>query len=313
MQRHPSLRAVNLNLIPILRALLKEVSVTRAGKSLSLSTSATSGALAELRVLLDDPLLVRVGRSLRLTRRSEELIGAVEEACVALENILQLSAFTPAKAERSFVVATPDYVSFLLSQPLTEALRAQAPGISVRFVDVPGDLEKQLAFGVIDLGIADVSHWDWSGVSTSGSFMDRLVGVVDRHHPLAGTAPDSVALARYACIQWDPGLDLGARVAELGLVLPLVGPITNVLSQRFTSMPLLAVESDLVAIVPKALADRLIRILPITLIELPFERFAIETAVIWSTAQESDAAHRWFRALTAQALGTVMGGEGSAA
>jgi len=306
MQRHPSLRAVNLNLIPILRALLREVSVTRAGMSLSLSTSATSGALAELRILLEDPLLVRVGRSLRLTHRAEQLVGPVEQACVALENAPQVSAFTPATAESRFVVATPDYVSFLLTQPLTEALRAQAPGINVRFVDVPSDLEKQLAFGGIDLGIADVSHWDWAGVSTAGSFLDRLVGVVDRHHPLAGTAPDAVALARFACIQWDPGLDLGARAANLGLELPVVGPITNVLSQRFTSMPLLAVESDLVAIVPRALAERLRRILPIAIVELPFERFTIETAVIWSTAQESDAAHRWFRELTAQALAKVM-------
>ncbi len=309
MQRHPSLRAVNLNLIPVLSALLREVSVTRAGKALALSTSATSGALAELRLLLDDPLLVRVGRSLRLTHRAEQLIGPVEQACAALENVLQFSAFTPATAARSFVVATPDYVSFLMSQPLTEALRAQAPGISVHFVDVPGDLEKRLAFGGIDLGIVDVSHWDWTGVSASTPLSDRLVGVVDRHHPLAGSAPDSTALARFPCIEWDPGLDLGPRVAELGIVSPVLGPITNVLSQRLTTMPLLAVDSDLVAIVPKALADRLSRILPIAVIELPYERFTIETAVLWNTAQESDAAHRWFRELAIEALGKVMGKE----
>ncbi len=62
-----SLESTNLNLIPVLRALLREESVVGAAKQVSLSQPAVSGALARLREVLDDPLLVRVGRSMRLT------------------------------------------------------------------------------------------------------------------------------------------------------------------------------------------------------------------------------------------------------
>src|SRR6185295_16428455 len=62
-----NLSAIDLNLLVILRALLNERHVTRAAQRIGLSQSATSHALARLRELLGDPLLVRSGRALTLT------------------------------------------------------------------------------------------------------------------------------------------------------------------------------------------------------------------------------------------------------
>ena len=65
-----TLRSQNLNLIPILQALLHSESVVGAANDVHLSQPAISGALARLRDALDDPILVRVGRGMRLTPRS---------------------------------------------------------------------------------------------------------------------------------------------------------------------------------------------------------------------------------------------------
>jgi len=62
MLHDPSLSSIDLNLLVVLRALLRERHVTRAASSVGLSQSATSHALARLRELCDDPLLVRHGR-----------------------------------------------------------------------------------------------------------------------------------------------------------------------------------------------------------------------------------------------------------
>ena len=64
------LSAVDLNLLVVLRALLQERHVTRAAARVGLSQSATSHALARLRAIYSDPLLVRRGRALALTPRA---------------------------------------------------------------------------------------------------------------------------------------------------------------------------------------------------------------------------------------------------
>ena len=61
---------VDLNLLVVLDALLREKNVTRAAESLHLSQPATSTALARLRRVLGDELLFKNGRHLELTPRA---------------------------------------------------------------------------------------------------------------------------------------------------------------------------------------------------------------------------------------------------
>ena len=72
-----SLSGVDLNLLVALDALLTERNVTRAAERMSLGQSAMSAALARLRKQLGDPLLVREGRTYRLTSLAESLVEAM--------------------------------------------------------------------------------------------------------------------------------------------------------------------------------------------------------------------------------------------
>ena len=113
-----SIESTNLNLIPILRALLREESVVGATRQVSLSQPAVSGALARLHEVLDDPLLVRVGRSMRSRRRAEKMKLHVEHICSEIEQLFEPEVFDPGTADIAFVVAAPDYLAFLLSKAL---------------------------------------------------------------------------------------------------------------------------------------------------------------------------------------------------
>jgi DNA-binding transcriptional LysR family regulator len=64
---------LDLNLLVALRALLAERHVTRAAARVSLTQPAMSHALARLRAVLGDPLLVRTRSGLQLTPRAESL------------------------------------------------------------------------------------------------------------------------------------------------------------------------------------------------------------------------------------------------
>ena len=68
-----ALAGVDLNLLVALDALLSERSVTRAGRRVSVTQSAMSGALSRLRGLFGDELLVRAGQSMQLTPFAESL------------------------------------------------------------------------------------------------------------------------------------------------------------------------------------------------------------------------------------------------
>lgn len=56
-----NIKALDLNLLIVLDALLNEHSVTRAGAKMGLSQSATSHALGRLREFFQDPLPILLG------------------------------------------------------------------------------------------------------------------------------------------------------------------------------------------------------------------------------------------------------------
>lgn len=74
-----ALAALDLNLLPVLDALLETHSVTESGRRLGLSQPAVSRALARLRAALDDELLVRTGRVMVPTPRALALQQPLRE------------------------------------------------------------------------------------------------------------------------------------------------------------------------------------------------------------------------------------------
>jgi DNA-binding transcriptional LysR family regulator len=71
--REVDLRAVDLNLLVMLEALLEEKNVTRAAGRLKMSQPAASRALARLRALFSDALLVEGPGGYVLSARAEEM------------------------------------------------------------------------------------------------------------------------------------------------------------------------------------------------------------------------------------------------
>src|SRR5258706_1474647 len=123
---------VDLNLLPLLDALLTERHVTRAAEAVGLSQPAASRALGRLRALFGDPLLVRSGQGLALTPRAEAVRDPVRRALALVEGAVATPAtFDPAVARRTVRVKIDDYSELLLFPGLLERLTRSAPGIDV--------------------------------------------------------------------------------------------------------------------------------------------------------------------------------------
>src|SRR5579859_1263038 len=97
-----NLSALDLNLLAVLHAVLEERSATRAAKRLHVTQSAVSNALARLRVVIGDPLVVRNGRGIVPTPRAQELAPAIAEVMAKLASALDRGkTFAPERTTRT--------------------------------------------------------------------------------------------------------------------------------------------------------------------------------------------------------------------
>ena len=104
------LRNIYLNLLVVLDALLSEKHVTRTGVRLHLSQPAISHSLNKLRVLLDDPLLIRQGNEVVLSAMAQNLRAPLKAILGQIETLLGQSLdFVPADSQRTFRLAMSDY------------------------------------------------------------------------------------------------------------------------------------------------------------------------------------------------------------
>ena len=127
------LNRFDLNLLVALDALLTERNVTRAAERVFIAQPAMSRALARLRRQFDDPLLIRVGRELRLTPVAQALIEPVRDALLQVQAALGTRpAFDPARSQRVFSLMVPDFVAPLLMPGVLRNLMAESDSVQVR-------------------------------------------------------------------------------------------------------------------------------------------------------------------------------------
>jgi DNA-binding transcriptional LysR family regulator len=303
-----SLRAVNLNFIPVLRALLRYQSISEAAAAVNLSQPTVSVALARLRETLGDPLLVRVGRRMELTKRARDLIKPVEDACDALEAALMTPLFDASLAVRSFSISTSDHISALLGPPLVAALARQAPGITPHFIGYTADMGVRHRLGEVDLTIMPrqmVELFGYQELRIKHLFKEEFVDVIGPRHKLAAQERVTAAeAALYKRAIFSPSVQLRETFGQAyGIPGPSDGAFgtqPSIAAKFEQLMPLLmmAALGDMIVTIPRYLALRLqgyfgLRIIGET---LP----PIDICLSWSPILETDPAHRWFRTLLAE-------------
>jgi LysR family transcriptional regulator, nod-box dependent transcriptional activator len=288
-----NLSQVDLNLLVALDALLKERNVTRAGRKLGLSQPAMSAALSRLRLLLNDPLLERVGREYRLTPIAAKLVDPLQSILASIERTLAHNApFDPASARRSFRIAGSDYVALLLMQPLMQRLGAIAPGLKIKFQRAGQDTAKSLAERRLDLAIQPAgAHRDfesevlfqdewlcavWSGNTEVGKRITReqfcsLPHAAYSHAPFGYTAAD---------------VFVGALARELRV---------QVMIDSFAALPMMLRGTQLVTLVQSKLGEQLQKSADIRLMKPPVPVEKLVVMMWWNRLYSDDSAHSWLR------------------
>jgi len=283
----------DLNLLVTLDALLAEGSVAGAARRLRLSPSAMSRALARLREVTGDPLLVRAGRGLVPSPRALELrerVGPlVQDAQAALRPAKKLQL---KKLDRWFTLRTSEGFVENFGAPLLAHIRHEAPGVRLRFMPKLDKDSALLRDGTVDLETGVVGQSIGPEVRTQALFRDRFVGVVRKGHRLCkGTiTPARYAAERHVCIS-RRGVDKGLvdeALASLGLKRELAAAVGG-----FSAALALARASDLVASVPERHTGDLRT--GMHSFALPMLVSPITVSLLWHPRMDGDPAHRWLR------------------
>ncbi len=294
-----NLANLDLNLLVIFDALYEQRQVTRAAQKVGLTQPAMSNALGRLRVLLKDPLFIRVGTGMQPTSRAQELSRPISSILSQLGQVFGPSEFIPARSALTIRVATMDYVEVSLLPRLLQHLRTSAPTLKLvsRRVSEVFELPRNgLESGDVDIAIgpfpqpAPLS----SGISGRHLYFDPLVCIVRAAHPVV---KHRLTRERYASLEHVAMLYLGREAGQIDRALAEHGmKRTVVLSlQPWISAAFAVANSDWIATVPYGLARYVAGPLKLAVVNFPFPVPPLSIGAFWHNRNTMQPSSMWVR------------------
>lgn len=288
--------------LPLLRAydaLLRECHVTRAAERLEISQSSMSAALARLREVFKDELLVRTGTGLAATETALRLWPRVQEALSAIDRVTEPTGmFDPAQADLTFRLIVIDYIDLLVMPSVLQRLRREAPGVKIQVLQTnPHHFGEMLACGDLDLAL---TYFPSPPEFLKGRdlFSDRFVTLCASTHPVLQQSPDLQQFCDLPHVTIEPdaaqiyNVQIDSALTPHGLRRRV-----QMIKPSFLALPFVLESSDMVACVPARLARRMKRMAAVDMFDIPLDLPRFDVRMLWHSRTQNSPAHAWFREL----------------
>ncbi len=292
-----NLAGIDLNLLVVFDAIMRDRNVTRAGERLGLSQPATSNALARLRKLTNDELFVRMAGALHPTPIAIELASQIQPSLQQIDRALTREvSFDPVNSDRVFKIGMSDYTEFVLLPKLLAIIQSIAPHIAIQIRS--GDRDKLMALvdkGELDI-ICGVFPQNVAWYRTQLLFTERYVCVCRRG--LFATN-DSLSLEDYVAKN-----HLLVSIAE-----DRIGRIDRYLAKQnmqrhiaislphFLVAPFILARTDLVATLPERIARSFATMQDLQILPVPLSTEGFSVFMHWHQSCDRHPAHTWLRSL----------------
>lgn len=294
-----SLNRLTFQHLQYLQALVEERHVTRAAERMGIGQPAMSTALARLREVFKDVLLVKTTTGMEPTPRALDLARRVREITDMLEGRgFEAEQFEAATSQARWRIMASDGISRTLLPEMMAVVMRDAP--LMRFTVQPGDprrLSEYLRDGDYDLALSFVRSPP-SELRQTVLYPQHLLCIARKGHPLVD---GSVTLENFVSCQhvrWGaPPVAHATMEAMVDEALEALGharPVTLLVSS-LTLLPDVVAGSDLLAVVPEHMAGAAAQVLPIQLLPLPFKVPSVDVSMVWHERLHHDPAHKWMR------------------
>ena len=305
---------IDLNLLVYLDVLLREKNVTRSAMKLGITQPAMSNVLKRLRVLLDDPLLVKTSEGMTATERAIALQPLVRAAVEAAERVVEdHSDFNPKTDNRIFRVMASDYAESTLIPKALSYLRENAPNITLDVL-TPSDV----SFSDIEQGRVDMAINRFEELP--GSFHQKILWkdsfscIVNKNHPIlkAEFVLDTYLDAQHIWVsKTGYGIGVGIdpsdiqRLGWVDLALDRIGKKRNIrlFTRHYRVATYIAQQQDLIATLPSRIAQLQTDNPNVTVLKPPFDIPLLEMKMAWSPLLHNNSGHRWIRKVMIEAAG----------
>jgi DNA-binding transcriptional LysR family regulator len=284
-----------LPLLPSLIALVETESVTGGAQKLGISQPRMSARLADLRRLLDDPLLVPANRKRGLvaTARALALAEAARQSLADLDRAVSSAGFDPATAERTFTIMANDNAAVMVGARLVVAIRkAAGPKLRIAFLAYDAARLADLEKGAIDLALGSPRQFEAMPMLITrtvirDSFATAMRATADEK-PI--DIDDFCARDHILVSGQGGGFDgvVDSALAKVGRQRRV-----SVSVQSYLVAIELAASSNLLATLPRALLSHRRHALSLSDTPIPLGPFSLAAA--WHPRVSTDPAHRWLR------------------
>ncbi|MCM5680459.1 LysR family transcriptional regulator [Schlegelella sp. S2-27] len=291
---------LDLNLLRLFDAVYRTRNVSRAAQLLGLSQPATSHGLTRLRLLLKDPLFVRVAGGVRATPRADRLAQGLQPALAAVERAFsETERFAPGESRLTVRLHLSDIGEGRFLPELLRTLHHEAPGVRVSSRPWPHDeIAMALDGGTLDFAIGFLpSVLDTQRVPL---ISDRYVILLREAHPAALQRATTAQLRRMEFV----AVRSHSETLRILQALQLEDRV-RLTASHFLALPSVVRSSDLAALMPKEIAQGFAAQGGLRYIEprLPLQDFTV--SLHWSRRFERDPAHRWMRELVCRLFKTL--------
>lgn len=289
-----NLSSVDMNLLPVLDALLRERHVGRAAAAIGRSQPAVSHALVRLRALFGDPLLSQSGRRMVLTARAEALREPISRLMREARGLVTTETFNLATSRRRFRLMMPDFIGNLVLPQLIAKISIEAPGIRLEVAEWRG--EKTLSRDYLDTIDLILSGWTDRFPGFRRELLlrdhDALAIRVGSRKAAKLKSVDGFLNARHVAVIGpgerqdlvDTWLRTKGHTRRIALTVP-----TYLLAFGIVA------ESDLVVVVPKQLIERLGKKLGVRAMPLPLDPGKDEIFLHHPTIAHTEPGSAWLR------------------
>jgi DNA-binding transcriptional LysR family regulator len=294
--RQPNIPDGHLALLPALRLLLEERSVTRAAERAGMSQPAMSRVLARLRRLLGDELLVRGPAGSAPTARALALAEALPAALDEVARVIRPPRFDPAEAIGRITIVTVDYIALVLMPAVVARVRREAPGLELDIRTAGGlDFADALAQGTADLLIGAKDEFDDRGGFYRQRLFDEDYACLMPRRAAAGRK--SLSLEAYLAMPHALVTITGRGGGVIDAALGRAGRARRIALriQNFLAAPWLVAGSDLAIILPRRLAEHIAKPAGLAVFDPPIDLGTLTLSQIWHARRHRDPAHAWLR------------------
>ncbi len=298
-----NLRHVDLNLLVVTAAVLKERNLTRAAALLHMSQPAASHALARARELFHDRLLVRSGNGMLLTPRGEQLSAEIDTLLASVRNMLNEREFDPRQAVGIVRLKATEGAVMVVLTPVLADITQVASNLSLEVSSGMTEAYSSLRTGEVNALLDVVGAPLGREFRTQDLFSNSLVGVCSLRRTPHGK---KISLKEYSNAT-HAAIETGTNVLlERALLARGVKRTVALSLPGFVTAAAAVAQSDLLLTAPRTLALKACDLFPLQTFELPLELPAVTLTLVWHERDEGDRLQQWVRSRIIE-VGRTMG------